>query len=262
MDRLLQQIMKKASLGGAFFYVLLQSVSASAACLQPDTGQLTRYAVEYVHDGDTVRTWSGEKVRLIGFNTTEVAREERPAEPLSDEATQRLRQLLGATPEIQLLPAAESRDRYGRLLAYGFTATGEDIAATLIGEGLAYPLIVPPNLWNSDCYLQQAAAAEQAGLGIWSHPALQVRPLSQIGRGGFQRIRGEVRGVDRSRKWLWIDLTDQVSLQIAKRDLSHFEPVIDLQQLKGRWITAQGWLVPRKRGYRMRLRHPSAIKLE
>ncbi|MBT6878238.1 MAG: hypothetical protein HOA22_01765, partial [Gammaproteobacteria bacterium] len=50
--------------------------------------------------------------------------------------------------------------------------------------------------------------------------------------------------------------------QILKSDLSYFDGVLELESLAGKKITVQGWLVPRKRGYRMRLHHPTAIKVE
>lgn len=260
--RLLRQSLKKASLRGAFFYALLLSTGVSAACLTPELDQLERHSVEQIHDGDTVRTLSGEKVRLIGLNTPEMARKQRPAQPLAQEATTRLQQLLGSPPQILLQRGSEERDRYGRLLAYGFTAEGVDVAATLVGEGLAFALLVPPNLWNSDCYVEREQQAKRDGEGIWSRSDYRVKALPSIRQGGFQRIRGVVKRVDWSRKWLWLDLTDRVSVQIAKQDLPHFDSQLDLESLQGRSITLQGWLVPRKRGYRVRLRHPSAIKVE
>ncbi len=232
------------------------------ACLQPAQEELQHYRVEQIHDGDTVRTVSGEKVRLIGLNTPEMERKERPAQPLAVEATRRLEQLLGTDPQILLKVGAESRDRYGRLLAYGFTPEGVDVAATLVREGLAFALVVPPNLWNSGCYVEQEAEAKRNGAGIWSQSVYHPKALKQVQQGGFQRIRGVVQRVDWSRKWLWLDLTEQISVQIAKSDLPHFKGQVDLLALQGKTITLQGWLVSRKKGYRVRLRHPSAIKVE
>ena len=241
---------------------LLWPLGALAGCIMPDLSTLQHHWVEQINDGDTVRTTSGEKVRLIGLNATEMVRKQRPAQPLAEEATERLQQLLGEPPQIWLKPGTESRDRYGRLLAYGFTEQEKDVAATLVKEGLAYALVVPPNLWNSDCYIEKEQKARQAEHGIWGHAAYRPKRLEQIRQGGFQRIRGRVERVDWSKQWLWLDLTDRVSIQIAKKDLPHFEENLDLLVLKDHTITVQGWLVPRKRGYRMRLRHPSAIKVE
>ena len=234
LSQLLRQPLKKASLRGAFFYVLLFSGALNAVCLVPEQGQLQPHSIEKIYDGDTVHTVGGEKVRLVGFNTPEVGRGQRPAEPLAKRATQRLRALLGVPPKIVLKGATEQRDRYGRVLAYGFTPQGEDIAGTLIEEGH----------------------------GVWGHSAYQPQPLGQIHHGGFQRIRGRVKRVDWSNEWLWLDMEQDVSAQIKHSDLPYFEGQLDLEALQGKVITLQGWLVPRKRGYRLRLRHPSAIKVE
>ena len=262
LSQLLRQPLKKASLRGAFFYVLLFSGALNAVCLVPEQGQLQPHSLEKIYDGDTVHTVGGEKVRLVGFNTPEVGRGQRPAEPLAKRATQRLRALLGVPPKIVLKGATEQRDRYGRVLAYGFTPQGEDIAATLIEEGLAFAIVVPPNLWNSDCYVGAQQQAREAGHGVWGHSAYQPQPLGQIHHGGFQRIRGRVKRVDWSNEWLWLDMEQDVSAQIKHSDLPYFEGQLDLEALQGKVITLQGWLVPRKRGYRLRLRHPSAIKVE
>lgn len=202
----------------------------------------------------------------MGINTPEMERERKgrvtPAQPLSAEATERLAALLGNPPQIWLRAGVEQEDRYGRLLAHGFNRQGEDVAAMLLQEGFGFALVVPPNLWNSDCYpaVEQQARAQQQGL--WGHPHYQSISTGQIQAGGFQRIRGVVKKIDRQQKWLWVDLHDQVSLQVPVENLPHFKGEVDLLALQGRIITVQGWLVPRKRGYRMRLRHPSAIKVE
>lgn len=231
-------------------------------CLPVDFEALQLHRVEWVYDGDTLRTEGGEKVRLIGLNAPEMGREGRPAQPLAGEASRRLEALLGGERQIFLKPGAESRDRYGRLLAYGFNRQGVNLAARLVTEGLAFAVVIPPNLWNSGCVVEQQHSAEAVRRGLWGHPAYQAKPLEQIDSGGFQRIRGRVERVDWSRRWLWLDMAHQVSVQIARGDLPHFKGVLDLERLAGETITVQGWLVTRKKGYRVRLHHPSAIKVE
>ncbi len=227
---------------------------------------LTAHGVEKVHDGDTVRLQDGRSVRLMGINTPELERERKgrvtPAQPLSSAAAERLEELLGSPPKIWLRTGVEREDRYGRVLAHGFSRQGEDVAATLLREGFGFALVVPPNLWNNNCYpmLEQQAQAQRRG--VWGHPYYRPIRTDQIQAGGFQRIRGAVERVERHQKWLWIDLSHQVSIQVPVENLVHFEGEIDLLSLQGRSVIVQGWLVPRKRGYRMRLRHPSAIKVE
>ncbi|MBT3196552.1 MAG: thermonuclease family protein [Gammaproteobacteria bacterium] len=241
--------------------VLILPQSGHAGCLSPEVERLQFFEVEALYDGDTVRLVDGRSVRLIGLNTPEMGREQRVEQALAEEAKQRLRALLGHPATIGLYPGEESLDRYRRTLAHTFTTLGEDITATLVGEGLGFVLVIPPNDWNSDCYIEAERQARLNGKGIWGHPDYRPRSLQQLSGGGYQRIRGRVEAVKWSRQWLWLELGHQLSVQIKKRDLRYFN-VESLQELQGKSITVQGWLVPRKQGYRMRLHHPSALKVE
>jgi len=75
------------------------------------------YSVERVIDGDTFVLEGGERVRLIGVNTPELARGRQSAEPLAEEARQFTRRQI-ENQEVLLQFDRERRDRYGRLLAY------------------------------------------------------------------------------------------------------------------------------------------------
>ena len=95
-----------------------------------------------VIDGDSIRVRIGagqvERVRLMGLDAPELGEHARcPAEAhLAERARMRLLALLASGPvELQL---QHGRDRYGRLLAL-VTAGGVDVAARMIGEGLARP---------------------------------------------------------------------------------------------------------------------------
>ena len=91
--------------------------------------------VARVVDGDTVRMMDGEPVRLMGLDAPE-RRARCPAEARrADQATARLVQLAAGGLELR----RRGRDRYGRTLAVASTPAGQDVAAILIGEGLAVP---------------------------------------------------------------------------------------------------------------------------
>ncbi len=258
-----RSIREKAPVSGAFFLWITLSGALSAApphCLESEL-PLEEYRVESIFDGDTVALEGGERVRLIGLNTTERGKTGDPDQPFAQEATSRLVQLLGSPPRIRLRRGEQEHDHYRRRLAYGFTPNGESIASILITEGLAYAVTIPPNLWNSDCHHRQQDQARVAGRGIWGEPDWATKDVAAIKAGGFQRIRGRVQQVDSSREWFWLDLPAGVSAQIARSDLPEFRQRFDLEQLGGQVITLQGWLVPRKKGYRVRLHHPSALEL-
>ena len=72
--------------------------------------------VSRVINGDTLVLGTAEKIRLVGINSSELARENWPNEPFANEAKSALETLLvyGRT---QVDDAEEAKDRYGRTLA-------------------------------------------------------------------------------------------------------------------------------------------------
>src|SRR5687768_6082587 len=61
---------------------------ADAKCVPPDSAETV--TVRHVHDGDTLILEDKRKLRLLGYNTPEVARRDHPAEPLAVAARERL----------------------------------------------------------------------------------------------------------------------------------------------------------------------------
>lgn len=89
----------------------------------------------YVVDGDTIDI-SGERVRLVGFDTPETYRSRCNYEKrLGDLATARVRELVGGVARIELV-LLPGRDRYDRLLGR-LIVNGTDVGDTLMAEGLA-----------------------------------------------------------------------------------------------------------------------------
>lgn len=91
----------------------------------------TAYRVERVVDGDTLILADVERtrVRLIGIDTPELARDGKPAEPLADEAKRWLAEQIEGR-EVRLEFDIERFDQYDRTLAYVYH--GE----TLLNEAL------------------------------------------------------------------------------------------------------------------------------
>ena len=94
-------------------------------------------SVSYVYDGDTVAlTCDGQErtARLVGFDTPETKSPGCAAEAaLGAQATTRLRALVAAG---RVTLDGQGSDKYGRLLVR-MTVGGQDVADTLIDEGLA-----------------------------------------------------------------------------------------------------------------------------
>ena len=100
-------------------------------------GAEKRGQVRWVADGDTIVLTDGERVRYAGINAPEVAHDGEPGELFADEARAFNQQLvLGLWLNLEL--AENSRDHYGRLLAYVFLEDGTFVNGELVQKGYAH----------------------------------------------------------------------------------------------------------------------------
>jgi micrococcal nuclease len=132
---------------------LLLAAAGSAVPAAPG-GRVTR-----VLDGDTVLLASGERVRYLGINAPETG------ERYAAEATARNAALV-AGRTVTLETDTELRDQYGRLLAF-VSVEGTSVSATLVREGLAHVLLIPPNRKHAESLLALQREAREARRGIW-----------------------------------------------------------------------------------------------
>lgn len=236
-------LLKKASLVGAFFVFGFYLGLAQAFC--PEPGQLPSAKVQRVVDGDTLRLVDGRSVRLIGLNTPELGRQGRSAEPLAEAARQRLQALVAASAgRVSLQLGPEAKDHYGRTLAHAYDSQGRNLEAQLLAEGLGYLVAVAPNLALVECQQVAERSARQARLGVWRQSPVQTP--KQVRSGGFALIQGRVERVERNRGGLWLELADSLVLQVASKNLKHFD-LRQLQGLAGRRVEARGWVIDRSR---------------
>jgi endonuclease YncB( thermonuclease family) len=239
---------------GAETCASLSSVGSSvgSSAMSPKAVAVEQARVEYVYDGDTLRLSDGRKVRLLGINTPELARPARgtrlgqPAQPLAGEATEAVNRWLQGS-RVQLLVGREREDRYGRLLAHVFNQQGQSLEASLLQQGLAFMVVIPPNTHHADCYQQLEAQARGQRLGIWAHPAWQpmtAKDVAAQGKTGFLRVTGTVTRVDQARD-LWIELDHALVLRVLSANRAEFSRdfVADWQK---RSLVVRGWVVRRK----------------
>ena len=161
----------------AVLLVLLTTAIASASSVE---GIVVR-----IIDGDTIHVRVGnriEKVRYIGVNTPEVHHPRKGEEPGGREATEVNRGLVGAR-HVRLETDVQTRDRYGRLLAYVWV---DDmmVNAELVRRGYAQVMTVPPNVRHQALFVKLQRDARDAGRGLWR----QVRPA------GFRGVLGRAAG--------------------------------------------------------------------
>lgn len=211
--------------------------------------------VAQVQDGDSIRLVSGERVRLIGVNAPELAREGRPAQPLAQAAKQNLKQQLAKLDEVMLVYDREREDHYGRTLAYVFTPAGESVGAALLREGLAFHIAIPPNTHLADCLASAQAQAKRAGRGVWGHEGWRPKSTTELTLEdtGFQRVEGPVIDVSEAGGSVWIELKGPLVLQVP----AELWPTLKASGVaQGRVVEVRGWVVDRsgsravKRGFK------------
>lgn len=135
----------------------------------PLYGAEKRGRVRWVADGDTIVLTGGQRVRYAGINAPEIAHDGEPGEPYGDEARAFNKKLvLGRWLNLEL--AEESRDHYGRLLAYVFLEDGTFVNGELVQQGYAHLIRRQSKAlyWERLLNLQRDALKDKKG--IWSLP--------------------------------------------------------------------------------------------
>ena len=133
-------------------------------------GQTLSGRVTKIVDGDTIHVALGgreEKVRYIGMDTPETHKPGTPVQCFGRAASAfNARLLEGRT--VDLRTDSETRDRYGRLLAYVYRRPdGLFVNAELVRQGYATILTIPPNVAHAAEFLRLQRAAREAGRGLW-----------------------------------------------------------------------------------------------
>jgi micrococcal nuclease len=132
----------------------------------------SRARVVRVVDGDTILVSVGggrqERVRYIGVDTPESVKPGTPVQCYAKRASAFNKKLLTGR-SVRLVQDAEARDRYGRLLAYVYREPdGLFVNAEIARGGYARTLTIPPNVKFAARFRALAAAAQDAGRGLWS----------------------------------------------------------------------------------------------
>ena len=124
--------------------------------------------VVHVVDGDTIvvdgrgRT---DTVRLLGVDTPETVHPDKPVQCYGPEASAYTKAALTGRV-VRLETDVETRDRYGRLLAY-VLVDGHRFNDDLLRRGYARLLVIPPNGAHARTMLDEELAARRAGRGLW-----------------------------------------------------------------------------------------------
>ncbi|MDR1020720.1 MAG: thermonuclease family protein [Synergistaceae bacterium] len=152
--------------------------------------------VNRVIDGDTVEiAYNGKKesVRLIGVDTPETKHPTKGVQPYGPEASAFTKESLEGR-SVWLEWDVEQRDRYGRLLAYVWTArpsgrTDKEIRekmfnARLLLDGYAQLATFPPNVRYVDFFKAYQTEARESDRGLWGGiPAKEAK--NEISESGY-----------------------------------------------------------------------------
>jgi micrococcal nuclease len=110
-----------------------------------------------------------ERIRLIGIDTPETKKPGTPIECYGPEASRRLAELLPLGTFVDVVRDAETRDDYDRLLAYVYRAADRLLVnETLVREGFARTLFIPPNTGLESEIRGAERQARTEGRGLWS----------------------------------------------------------------------------------------------
>lgn len=132
---------------------------------EPMAGEGVAAQLVHVIDGDTLiverEAREDERVRVLGIDAPEVARDGEPGERCAAEATSLTEELTaGGSVTIIPDPSQEETDRYGRTLAY-VEVDGEDVGAALLEAGLAEVYRAAPDIERYATYEELEAQAPE-----------------------------------------------------------------------------------------------------
>ena len=126
-----------------------------------------------VIDGDTVEIeYEGlngtvtESARLIGVDTPETVHPTIEDQPYGKEASDFTMMSLNGKAVLVEMDLAE-RDQFGRLLVYLYSHAGSMFNATLVAEGYAQPLTIPPSDRWTDLFAYLSTDARSNDRGLW-----------------------------------------------------------------------------------------------
>lgn len=241
--------------------LLIAAWASAAAAADCAADRIDAHAqVTKVYDGDTVRLRGGERLRLIGLDTPELGRDGGDDQPLAAAARDALRRRL-ADPTLQLRYDSERRDAHGRGLAHAFFKDGGSVSAWLLEQGLATLLIVPPDVWNAECYAAAEHRARAARRGLWALPAYRPVAATELTppARGYRVVTGRVLRVDAAPEALWLRLEGRFAVRIDNDDLGYFAGV-PLRELVRREVAVRGRIYPVDDELHLKLRHPANLE--
>lgn len=251
---------------GMRFLLLLVAGAFPALATAGEIPQNAKVAA--VIDGDTLALESGERVRLLDINTTEIAHNGEAAQEGSAEGKKALTDLV-LGKQVRLEYGPRERDVYRRLLAHIYLSDGTWVNAALVKQGWAHVYTFPDNQLHGDALLPLENIARASKSGIWALPRWKIIDAEvcckdeEIGR--FELVRGKVIKVIPVDGRVYLnfgrDWKTDFTVMIGKKDVKRFKKQkIDPESYLGKTVLVRGFTAP-VNGVMIRVTHPQQLEV-
>ncbi len=211
-------------------------------------GMVQVVTVAHVYDGDTVRLEDGRRVRLLSINTPELGLDGAPNQKFARQAKNAVEDFLAIDGKTLIYTDIETQDKYHRYLAHIYKQQSDgsvlSLERDLLIKGLAYHVVIPPNIALAECLAKAEEIAQWHKRGLWADTkaatlrAGQHRDVSI--KGGYQRISGEVMRVTLKKAW-WINFSSGLTAVIYPENQQYFDRN-RVAKWQGRTFEIEGWV--------------------
>jgi endonuclease YncB( thermonuclease family) len=245
-----------AIFGGTYCAVAQERPRPTFAC----GGEIVAHGgASRILDGRTFVLNDGREIRLAAIEVPPLPSPgEAAGAPAGAAARDALAGLLAGTDLVLKQAEAQKTDRYGRVVAYAFTARdGVDhfVQADLLAAGLAR---VAVRVGSRACALEllsREKAARTTKLGLWSgsyYESLDADNPAKVlaEQGHFALVEGKVVSVRESGATIYVNFgrrwSTDFTVTILKRNARNFTAAgLEPKTLAGRRVRVRGWIEER-----------------
>ena len=160
------------------FWGLILLGPAGIGVAESDSGVFL--TVQIITDGDTIVLADGRRVRYIGVNSPEIGYQGHPDQPGAQLARKGNLAML-KHKQVRLEFDRETRDRFGRWLAYVYLKDGRMINLEVLKAGYGYYLHSPANSRYHTQLLDAQRDAMEERRGIWKRLSQQPPGRGYLG---------------------------------------------------------------------------------
>jgi hypothetical protein len=264
MASMLRTLFLAISLLSAF--VTQPLLAAEPSCFPPV--EISRAKIVRVERNGVLVLADGRAAKLEGILLPAGAGDHAPAF-FAEQSIAKLGEL--ATAQVMSLAAdAPKEDRYGRLRAQAFLASGSGerwLQRALLEQGLARVSIAPD---RDECAAELYAAesrARERKLGVWSLDAYRVRSPGQFSNEGgtFQIVEGVVQDVSSNGGRIFLefghDRRNDFAVLITADDMRIFRSIgVDPFSYRNQTVRVRGW-IDQSRHPQMEIATPSDVEV-